>query len=61
MKTGLFVLVCAVLLVLAYAALDDITTGHEASFVLEWTVVGAVVLWLVFLAAVWLRGRAVRR
>lgn len=50
------VIVSATLGLLALLALDDITTGSEPSFALEWLVVAATALWFAGLA--WLRARA---
>ncbi len=61
MKTGLLVFISLVALALAWAALDDITTGSEPSFGLEWTMVGAAILWLAFVVAIWRRHRNLGR
>ncbi len=45
------------LLALTYAALDDITTGREPSFALEWSMVVAAAIWFMALAASALRRR----
>ena len=46
-------LVSIVVLLLCWAALDDITTGSEPNHVLEWTMVGVGIIWYVGLIAVW--------
>jgi hypothetical protein len=45
MRKTFLVLISLGLAALAYAALDDITTGSEASFVLEWSIVAIAALW----------------
>ncbi len=49
-KKTILVLVSVGLAALAYAALDDITTGSEPSFVLEWSIVGVAAVWFSVLA-----------
>ena len=43
--------VSLILLGLAWLALDDITTGNQPHFVVEWTMVAAAAAWFVALAA----------
>ena len=59
MKRTLTIIISIVLLVLCYAALDDITTGDEPSHVLEWMFVSLTVVWFAGLVVVNLirRGR----
>lgn len=47
MKRGLIYLVSVVVLLLCWAALDDITTGSQPDFVLEWLMVGGAIVWFV--------------
>ncbi len=55
MSKPLVVLVSILLGVLCLLALDDITTGREPSFVLEWVIVALTGLWFAGLA--WRRHR----
>ncbi len=50
MKAVTIIALSAILLVLAWLALDDITTGHEPSFALEWAAVGVCAAWFLVLA-----------
>ncbi|MDH3253514.1 MAG: hypothetical protein OEM62_00855 [Acidobacteriota bacterium] len=45
MKRLVIVIVSLALLASTWAALDDITTGHEPSFALEWTMVAVTGCW----------------
>ena len=47
MKRRVTFIISIVLLVLCWAALDDITTGDEPSHVLEWMFVWLTVVWFV--------------
>ena len=47
MKRFLTFTISIILLVLCYAALDDITTGDQPSHVLEWMFVWLTVVWFV--------------
>lgn len=51
-------LLALVLLALDWAALDDITTGHEPSLVLEIALLALSAPLLVFLTRAWFRGDA---
>lgn len=51
MKRSVLVFVSLALLALAWAALDDITTGHEPNFTLEWAIVGVTGCWFAGLVA----------
>ncbi|MGB5816987.1 MAG: hypothetical protein WBH85_16020 [Thermoanaerobaculia bacterium] len=53
MKQALTSLVSIAVLLLCWAALDDITTGTEPNYFLEWTMVGAGIIWYGGLIAVW--------
>ena len=52
MKRTLTIIISIVLLVLCYAALDDITTGDEPSHTLEWMFVSLTVTWFVGLVVI---------
>lgn len=58
MKRVSTTLVSIAVLLLCWAALDDITTGTETSHVLEWTMVGAGILWYGGLITLWRLNRA---
>lgn len=47
----------AAVLVLAWLALDDITTGSQPTFRLEWAMVGLAVVWLLVLGFMTARRR----
>jgi hypothetical protein len=47
----------AAVLVLAWLALDDITTGSQPTFRLEWAMVGLAVVWMLVLGFVTMRRR----
>jgi len=51
-------LVSVAVLLLCWAALDDITTGTEPNHILEWTMVGVGIIWYGGLIAVWRWNRA---
>ena len=51
MKRFRTITISIILLVLCYAALDDITTGDEPSHVLEWMFVSLTIVWFVGLIA----------
>ena len=53
MKRVLKHLVSIAVLLLCWAALDDITTGTEPSHFLEWTMVGIGIIWYGGLISVW--------
>ena len=55
MKALAVIALSVLLLGLAWLALDDITTGREPSFALEWAAVGVCAVWFLVLAAVGLR------
>ena len=52
MKRFLAFTISIILLVLCYAALDDITTGNQPHYVLEWMFVSLTVAWFVGLVVV---------
>lgn len=58
MKRGLIYLVSVVVLFLCWAALDDITTGNQPDFVLEWLMVGGAIIWFGGLILLWRWKRA---
>ena len=45
MKRALIVAISVALLLLCWAALDDITTGNQPDYVLEWMCVWLTVVW----------------
>lgn len=45
MRKSLVVFVSVALALLAWLALDDITTGSEPSHLLEWAMIGVTALW----------------
>lgn len=47
MKRFLTITISIALLVLCYAALDDITTGSQPTYALEWMSVWLTVIWFV--------------
>ena len=47
MKRFLTITIYIALLVLCYAALDDITTGNQPTYALEWMCVWLTVVWFV--------------
>lgn len=47
MKRFLTITISIALLVLCYAALDDITTGSQPTYALEWMFVWLTVVWFV--------------
>ena len=51
-RIGLWIVTVGFLL-LSFAALDDITTGRQPSFVLEWAMVAATAMYL--MALLWRR------
>ncbi len=51
MKRFLTFTISIILLVLCYAALDDITTGNQPHYVLEWIFVSLTLVWFVGLIA----------
>ena len=51
MKRAAIFTISIILLVLCYAALDDITTGTEPSHVLEWMFVSLTIAWFIGLFA----------
>lgn len=51
-------LISIAVLLLCWAALDDITTGTEPSHVLEWAMVGAGIIWYGGLIIAWRWNRA---
>lgn len=57
MRNALLAIVSLVIGLLAWAALDDITTGRQPTFVLEWMMVGVAALWVVLLVILWRRSR----
>ena len=46
MSRTLWITITIVVLALAWAALDDITTSPEPSYGMEWAMVGVATLWL---------------
>jgi hypothetical protein len=50
MKRATILSISILLLVLAWVALDDITTGQEPSHTLEWAMVAVTVIWFSVLA-----------
>ena len=57
MRTPILLAVSLVVLALAYAALDDITTGRQPSFVLEWVMVAVALVWFAVVPVLWRRRR----
>ena len=51
MKRAAIFTISIILLVLCYAALDDITTGSQLHYVLEWMFVSLTLVWFVGLIA----------
>ena len=51
MKRAAIFTISIILLVLSYAALDDITTGNQPHYVLEWMFVSLTLVWFVGLIA----------
>ena len=51
MRRATIFTISIVLLVLCYAALDDITTGNQPHHVLEWMFVSLTIVWFVGLIA----------
>lgn len=51
LKSFVLAVVTIVLVALCWLALDDITTGAQPSFRLEWAMVGLTVAWLAALGA----------
>jgi len=50
MRRAIIILISIAVAFAMYAALDDITTGTEPSYVLEWCAVAVGVLWFAVLA-----------
>lgn len=57
MKRFLTFTISIILLVLCYAALDDITTGNQPHYVLEWMFVSLTLVWFVGLIAFRITGQ----
>jgi hypothetical protein len=57
-KRVLISLVSIAILLLCWAALDDITTGTEPNHILEWTMVSAGIIWYGGLFIAWRSNRA---
>ena len=58
MRRATIFTISVILLVLCYAALDDITTGNQPHYVLEWIFVSLTVAWFVGLVVIKLTWRA---
>ena len=57
MRITTLLAVSLAILALAYAALDDITTGRQPSFVLEWVMVAVALVWFAAMPVLWRRRR----